>query len=115
MAISIETTVFVNDTKALDFGWVLKCAHPHRYKTEEGDWSTASTTYVDVLVKKDKFQEFEELTQLTEGTRITVSGYGKPVGFLKKDGTPGTTLQMEPIAYEIMESNGPKVTEEAPF
>jgi hypothetical protein len=115
MAISIETTVFVNETKALDFGWVLKCAHPHRYKTEEGDWSTASTTYIDIIVKNANLEEFKELTQVTSVTRETVSGYGKPVSFMKKDGTPGTTLQMEPIAYEIMESNGPKVTEEAPF
>lgn len=115
MAINIETTVFVNDTKPLDFGWVLKCAHPHRYKSEEGDWSTASTTYIDIIVKKDKFQEFEELTQLSEGTRVTVSGYGKPVSFLKKDGTPGVTLQMEPIAYEILESQKSQPLEEAPF
>jgi len=74
MAISIETTVFVNDSKKLDFGWVLKCAHPHRYKTEEGDWSTASTTYVDVIIRNNKIDEFQELTQLPEGARITVSG-----------------------------------------
>ncbi len=114
MAINIETTVFVNDSKKLDFGWVLKCAHPHRYKSEEGDWSTASTTYIDVIIKNDKIQEFEELTQLSEGTRVTVNGYGKPVSFMKKDGTAGVTLQMEPVAYEIIEST-PKVTEEAPF
>lgn len=113
MAISIETTVFVNDSKKLDFGWVLKCAHPHRYKTEEGDWSTASTTYVDIIIRNDKVSEFQELTQLAEGTRITVSGYGKPVGFMKKDGTAGVTLQMEPEAYELVQKQ-PEM-DSAPF
>mgnify|MGYP006288862447 CR=1 FL=1 len=114
MAISIETTVFVNDSKKLDFGWVLKCAHPHRYKTEEGDWSTASTTYVDVIIRNDKVNEFQELTQLAEGTRITVSGYGKPVSFLKKDGTPGVTLQIEPEAYELVQKQSQEM-DSAPF
>lgn len=102
MAIEIETTVFVNDSKKLDFGWVLKCAHPHRYKTEEGDWSTASTTYVDVIVPNRKLDEFRELTELSEGTRIRLTGYGKPISFLKKDGTPGSTLQVDPTAFEVV-------------
>jgi len=114
MAISIDTTVFVNDSKQLDFGWVLKCAHPHRYKTEDGDWSTASTTYIDLIVRNDKISEFDDLIKLSEGTRINVSGYGKPVAFMKKDGTPGVTLQMEPIAFEIVESQT-KTPEDAPF
>jgi len=115
MAISIDTTVFVNDSKKLDFGWVLKCAHPHRYKSEQGDWSTASTTYIDIIVKNSDLDEFRELTQLPAGTRINVSGYGKPVGFIKKDGQPGTTLQMEPIAWEVVERQNQDVDIEAPF
>lgn len=111
MAIEITTTVFINDSKKLDFGWVLKCAHAHRYKTDEGDWSTASTTYVDVIVKNSKATEFEELIQAPAGSRVTVTGFGKPTAFLKKDGTAGSALQLEPTAFEILKAG----EEEAPF
>jgi len=114
MAIEITTTVFINDSKKLDFGWVLKCAHPHRYKSEQGDWSTASTTYLDVIIRNRNIEEFEELTRLPSGTRITLTGFGKPVGFLKKDGSPGVTLQLEPTEYEVLESKSEQL-EDAPF
>lgn len=115
MAIEINTTAFINDSRKLDFGFVLKCAHPHRYKTEDGDWSTASTTYIDVIIRNDKINEFSELTQLPAGTRVTLTGYGKPVSFLKKDGTPGSTLQIEPTAFEVLESQQSQQLEDAPF
>ena len=114
MAISIETTMFINDSKKLDFGWVIKGAHPHRYKTEDGDWNTASTTYIDLIIRNDKQDELAELTQMSEGTRVTVSGYGKPVSFMKKDGTPGVTLQIEPIAFEVVEKRAEQDLD-APF
>lgn len=112
MAIEINTTAFINDSKQLDFGWVLKCAHAHRYKTDEGDWSTASTTYIDVIVKNAKVMEFQELVQAKSGSRVRLEGYGKPVAFVKKNGTAGSTLQMEPTAFEILKSGE---DEEAPF
>lgn len=103
MAIEITTTVFVNDIKPLDFGWVLKCGHPHRYKDDQGDWSTASTTYVDVIIRKSKFEEFKDYVNLGAGTRINVKGYGKPTAFEKKDGSLGSTLQMEPVEISLVE------------
>jgi len=115
MAIEINTTVFINDSKKLDFGWVLKCAHPHRYQNDQGDWSTASTTYIDIIIRNDKIAEFQELTTAPGGTRVKIEGFGKPVAFLKKDGTPGTTLQMEPTAFELIESQQSQQLEDAPF
>jgi len=114
MAIEITTTVFINDSKKLDFGWVLKCAHPHRYKSEQGDWSTASTTYLDLIIRNRSIDEFQELTTLQSGTRLKITGFGKPVGFLKKDGSPGVTLQLEPTEYEVLESKSQQL-EDAPF
>lgn len=113
MAIEITATVFINDSKKLDFGWVLKAAHPHRYKSEDGDWSTASTSYIDIIIRNNKIEEFSELTSLPSGTRINVTGYGKPTAFIKKDGTAGSSLQIEPTEYEVLEASQPK--EEAPF
>jgi len=115
MAIEITTTVFINDSKKLDFGWVLKCAHPHRYKTEDGDWSTASTTYLDIIIRNSKIEEFSELTNLASGTRINVTGFGKPTAFIKKDGSAGSTLQLEPTEYEVLEAQQSQQLEDAPF
>ena len=113
MAIEITTTVFINDSKKLDFGWVLKAAHPHRYKEEDGDWYTASTSYSDIIIRNSKADEFGELTSLPSGTRINITGFGKPTAFLKKDGTPGSTLQIEPTEYEVLEAK--QSQEEVPF
>jgi len=112
MAIEINTTVFINDSRPLEFGTVIKCGHPHRYKTEQGDWSTASTTYIDIIVKNSKLKEFEEFLHLPSGTRINVKGYGKPVAFEKKDGSLGSTLQMEPTEISLVEK---QEDSEAPF
>jgi len=114
MAIEITATVFINDSKKLDFGWVLKAAHPHRFKSEDGDWSTASTSYIDIIIRNAKIEEFRELTSLPSGTRVTVTGFGKPTAFLKKDGSPGSTLQIEPTEFEVLEGSQPKL-EDAPF
>jgi len=113
MAIEITATVFINDSKKLDFGWVLKAAHPHRYKSEDGDWSTASTSYIDIIIRNSKADEFSELTSLPSGTRVNITGFGKPTAFLKKDGTPGSTLQIEPTEYEVLEAK--QSQEEVPF
>jgi len=115
MAIEITTTVFINDSKKLDFGWVLKAAHPHRYKTEDGDWSTASTTYLDIIIRNSKIEEFSELTNLPSGTRINITGFGKPTAFIKKDGSAGSTLQLEPTEYEVLEAQQSQQLEDAPF
>ena len=112
MAIEITTTVFVNDSKPLDFGWVIKCGHPHRYKDDQGDWSTASTTYVDVIIRKNKYEEFKDFTDLQSGTRINVKGYGKPTAFEKKDGSLGSTLQLEPTEISLVEKTADA---DAPF
>lgn len=102
MAIEIKFTGFINEVKELDFGYVIRCSHAHRYKTEDGDWSTASYTNIDMIIRKDKASEFGDLITAEEGSRVTVSGYGKPVGYLKKDGDPGTKLQVDPVEYEVL-------------
>lgn len=103
MAIEITTTVFVNDSRPLDFGYVIKCGHPHRYQDDQGDWTTASTTYIDLIIRRQKADEFQEFLNLPSGTRINVKGYGKPVAFEKKDGSLGSTLQMEPTEITLVE------------
>lgn len=102
MAIEIKFTGFINEVKELDFGYVIRCSHAHRYKTEDGDWNTASYTNIDMIIRKDKASEFGDLITAEEGSRVTVSGYGKPVAYLKKDGDPGTKLQVDPVEYEVL-------------
>jgi hypothetical protein len=112
MAIAIEATVFVNEVKQLDFGHILKCGHPHRYKAEDGDWTTASTTYLDIIIRNNKTAEFQDFLQLQSGTRIAVKGFGKPTAFEKKDGSLGSTLQLEPTEITVVEN---KQDADAPF
>ena len=111
--IQMETTVFLNKKVELDFGTVLKCAHPHRYKDDSGNWITASTTYIDVLVRNDKKAAFGELLSLAEGTRIQLSGHGKPLTYTNQEGKQLVGLQIEPHLFEVVGAK--QSDEEAPF
>ena len=114
--IQMETTVFVNKKVSLDFGTVLKCAHPHRYKDESGNWQTASTTYIDVLIRNEKKAEFSELLEAEEGARISLSGHGKPLGYTNNDGKQLIGLQIEPHDFEIQSAGKTQAEEaDAPF
>jgi|SRR6056297_1143310 len=112
--IQMETTVFVNKKVELDFGTVLKCAHPHRYKNESGEWTTASTTYIDVLIRNEKKAEWAELLTVTDGTRLTIAGHGKPLSYTNTEGKTLVGLQIEPHNVEVV-SSGKQSEEEAPF
>jgi hypothetical protein len=102
MAIEIKFTGFINEVKSLDFGYVVKCSHAHRYKNEDGDWSTASYTNIDLIVRKDKASEYTDLLAAENGSKITASGYGKPSAYLKKDGDPAASLTIDhPTEYVI--------------
>ena len=111
--IQMETTVFVNKKVSLDFGTVLKCAHPHRYKDESGDWKTASTTYIDVLIRNEKKGDFADLLATEEGARVALTGHGKPLSYTNADGKTLVGLQIEPHEFEVM--SAVKAEEEAPF
>jgi len=111
--IQMETTVFVNKKVSLDFGTVLKCAHPHRYKDESGNWQTASTTYIDVLIRNEKKGDFADLLAAEEGTRVALTGHGKPLGYTNNEGKQLIGLQIEPHEFEIQSAG--KAEEEAPF
>ena len=115
--IQMETTVFLNKKVQLDFGTVLKCAHPHRYKNESGEWVTASTTYIDVLIRNEKKAEWSELLAAEEGAKLLLSGHGKPIGYTNNDGKQLIGLQIEPHHAEVQTSSRNKVEEldEAPF
>lgn len=102
MAIEIKFTGFINEIRTLDFGYVVKCSHAHRYKNEDGDWSTASYTNIDLIIRKEKANEYTDLLSAGEGSRITVTGYGKPNAYLKKDGDPAASLNIDhPTEYVI--------------
>jgi hypothetical protein len=102
MAIEIKFTGFINEVKTLDFGYVVRCSHAHRYKNEDGDWSTASYTNIDLIIRKDKSSEYTDLLAAEEGSRITVTGFGKPGAYLKKDGDPAAKLTIDhPTEYVI--------------
>lgn len=113
--ILMETTLFLNKKVTLDFGTVLKCAHPHRYKDESGNWQTASTTYVDVLIRNDKKAEFSELLAAEEGAKIMISGHGKPLGYTNNEGKQLIGLQIEPHNAEVQTTGKSKEIDEAPF
>ena len=115
--IQMETTVFLNKKVELDFGTVLKCAHPHRYKNDSGEWVTASTTYIDVLIRNDKKAEFQELLMAEEGAKLLLSGHGKPLGYTNNEGKQLIGLQIEPHHAEVQTSSRMKSQEidEAPF
>ena len=115
MAIDINTTVFINDSKKLDFGWVLKCAHPHRYKNDAGEWTTASTTYVDVLIRNEKKSEWSELLAAEEGAKILISGHGKPLGYTNNEGKQLIGLEIEPHSAEVQRTGKSIEIDEAPF
>lgn len=95
MAIEIKFTGFINEVKTLDFGYVVRCSHAHRYKNEDGDWSTASYTNIDLIIRKDKAGEYTDLLAADEGSRVTVTGFGKPAGYLKQNGEVGTKLTID--------------------
>lgn len=102
MAIEIKFTGFINEVKSLDFGYVVKCSHAHRYKNEDGDWSTASYTNIDLIISKDKANDFTDLLAAPEGSKVSVTGYGKPTAYLKKDGDPAASLVINhPTEYVI--------------
>ena len=102
MAIEIKFTGFINEVKSLDFGYLVKCSHAHRYKNEDGDWSTASYTNIDLIIRKDKASEYTDLLAAENGSRITVTGFGKPSAYLKKDGDPAASLTIDhPTEYVI--------------
>jgi len=109
--IQMEATVFVNKKVELDFGTILKCAHPHRYKDESGNWQTAST---DVLIRNEKKAEWAELLEVADGTRLTLAGHGKPIGYTNNEGKQLIGLQIEPHNAEIV-SGGKQSDEDAPF
>ena len=111
--IQMEATVFVNKKVSLDFGTILKCAHPHRYKDESGNWQTASTTYIDVLIRNDKKADFADLLATEEGARVTLTGHGKPLGYTNNEGKQLIGLQIEPHEFEIQSAG--KAEDEAPF
>jgi len=115
MAIEISATVFVNEVKTLDFGWVLKCSHSHRFKNDQDEWETASYTNIDLIINKRNAEEFMELTTLESGSRISFTGYGKSVAYLKKDGTPGSSLSVEPTSYEVLTKHVTQQLDTAPF
>lgn len=102
MAIEIKFTGFLNEVKELDWGYVARCSHAHRYKQEDGDWATASYTNIDLVIRKDRAGEYSDLLAADEGSRVTVVGYGKPVGYLKQNGEVGTKLSIDhPTEYTI--------------
>lgn len=102
MAIEIKFTGFLNEVRELDWGYVVRCSHAHRYKQEDGDWATASYTNIDLVIRKDKAGEYTDLLAADEGSRVTVMGYGKPVGYLKQNGDVGTKLSIDnPVEYTI--------------
>lgn len=102
MAIEIKFTGFINEVKELDWGYVVRCSHAHRYKQEDGDWATASYTNIDLVIRKDKAGEFTDLLTADEGSRVTVTGFGKPIGYLKQNGDVGTKLSIDhPTEYLI--------------
>ena len=113
--ILMETTLFVNKKVTLDFGTVLKCAHPHRYKNDAGEWTTASTTYVDVLIRNEKKSEWSELLAAEEGAKIMISGHGKPLGYTNNEGKQLVGLQIEPHTAEVQTTGRSKEIDEAPF
>lgn len=119
MAIEVTTTAFLNEVKEMDFGYVVKFSHPHRYKPKDGDWTTASTTYIDFVLQKAKAAEFADLLQAPEGTRVQFTGFGKPTSFQKKDGSLGSTLKVDITVYEILDAKGTtslnQLIEDAPF
>jgi len=112
--IQMEATVFVNKKVELDFGTVLKCAHPHRYKNESGEWTTASTTYIDVLIRNEKKGDFAELLASEDGARVSLTGHGKPLSYTNTEGKTLVGLQIEPHEFEI-QSAGKQSNEDAPF
>jgi hypothetical protein len=102
MAIEIKFTGFINEVKTLDFGYVVKCGHAHRYRSEDGDWVTASYSNIDLIISKDKASEYTDLLAAENGSKITASGYGKPNAYLKKDGDPAASLTIDhPTEYVI--------------
>ena len=111
----METTLFLNKKVTLDFGTVLKCAHPHRYKNDAGEWTTASTTYVDVLIRTEKKSEWSELLAAEEGAKIMISGHGKPLGYTNNEGKQLIGLQIEPHTAEVQTTGKSKEIDEAPF
>lgn len=113
--ILMETTLFLNKKVTLDFGTILKCAHPHRYKNESGEWTTASTTYVDVLIRNEKKSEWSELLAAEEGAKILISGHGKPLGYTNNEGKQLIGLQIEPHSAEVQTTGKSKEIDEAPF
>jgi hypothetical protein len=113
--ILMETTLFLNKKVTLDFGTVLKCAHPHRYKNDAGEWTTASTTYVDVLIRNEKKSEWSELLAAEEGAKIMISGHGKPLGYTNNEGKQLVGLQIEPHTAEVQTTSKSKEIDEAPF
>ena len=113
--ILMETTLFLNKKVTLDFGTVLKCAHPHRYKNDAGEWTTASTTYVDVLIRNEKKSEWSELLAAEEGAKIMISGHGKPLGYTNNEGKQLVGLQIEPHTAEVQTTGKSKEIDEAPF
>lgn len=113
--ILMETTLFLNKKVTLDFGTILKCAHPHRYKNDAGEWTTASTTYVDVLIRNEKKSEWSELLAAEEGAKILISGHGKPLGYTNNEGKQLIGLQIEPHTAEVQTTGKSKEIDEAPF
>ncbi len=83
---------------------VLKCAHKTRKQNEAGEWETTSTEYIDVLVDDKRKSEFADVFNTEAPFRVELKGSAKPNAFLRKDGTPGATLNVYPESVTVLEA-----------
>jgi hypothetical protein len=100
MALKIEFTGWITDTKTFDWGTVLVVSHDQRAQNAAGEWETVGKDYLDVTVTP------EHLAAIGEAKLVQVIGnLKKGKVYSKKDGSQDMDLKVSALEVTPIQRN----------
>lgn len=93
MAIQIEFTGYVQETKVFSWGVIAKVTHNQVKKGIDGNWETIGYDRFDVILPDG--------VTVSAKDRVTVVGRLKSKEFDRKDGSKGLSLEVKAFKVEI--------------
>lgn len=93
MAINVEFTGYVQETKVFSWGVIAKVTHNQVKKGADGNWETVGYDRFDVILPDGVTVQAKD--------RVTVVGRLKSKEFDRKDGSKGMSLEVKGLKVEL--------------